>query len=228
MTAQTQTHRHSELKTHSKPQLRTQSAPDHVAWGDSPDALADIAQDAINLAVWARPEQPAVSAAVNALLAARPSFRFQESGTPDALHRALTEQLSGLGTVEALTEDIHLLADMMSCLFDHEHIGVRLSGLDKAMCPRYHVDRVHCRLIATYRGPGMMWLPNHAVARGQRATAPITLPPEQQLPHQHMPPHAVALCKGDGWPGNAGRGLIHRSPQPAAEQPRLLLTLDLC
>ncbi|WP_280109885.1 DUF1826 domain-containing protein [Azospirillum sp. B506] len=37
----------------------------------------------------------------------------------------------------------------------------------------------------------------------------------------------VALLKGEGWPGNRGRGLVHRSP-PAAPSgaPRLLLCLD--
>ncbi len=36
----------------------------------------------------------------------------------------------------------------------------------------------------------------------------------------------VALLKGEGWKGNQGAGLIHRSPQPPGNTSRLLLTID--
>lgn len=36
----------------------------------------------------------------------------------------------------------------------------------------------------------------------------------------------VVLLKGDSWPGNAGRGAIHRSPAQSANEARLVLTLD--
>jgi hypothetical protein len=36
----------------------------------------------------------------------------------------------------------------------------------------------------------------------------------------------VALLKGEKWHGNEGFGLIHRSPQLAAGERRLILTLD--
>jgi hypothetical protein len=36
----------------------------------------------------------------------------------------------------------------------------------------------------------------------------------------------VALLKGEKWHGNEGFGLIHRSPQPAPGERRLILTLD--
>jgi hypothetical protein len=43
-----------------------------------------------------------------------------------------------------------------------------------------------------------------------------------------MPAYAVGLMKGENWDGNEGQGLVHRSPQPTAVQPRrLLLTLDM-
>jgi hypothetical protein len=45
---------------------------------------------------------------------------------------------------------------------------------------------------------------------------------------RQMPAYAVGLMKGESWEGNEGRGLVHRSPQPTALQPRrLLLTLDM-
>jgi hypothetical protein len=44
---------------------------------------------------------------------------------------------------------------------------------------------------------------------------------------QTLPAYAVGLMKGEQWEGNAGHGLVHRSPHPDAAAPRrLLLTLD--
>ena len=36
----------------------------------------------------------------------------------------------------------------------------------------------------------------------------------------------VALLKGEDWPGNEGHGIVHRSPEMAASQKRLFLTMD--
>jgi len=36
--------------------------------------------------------------------------------------------------------------------------GTRITTLDRAMCPRFHVDRVPVRLIVTWGGPGTQWL----------------------------------------------------------------------
>lgn len=37
----------------------------------------------------------------------------------------------------------------------------------------------------------------------------------------------VAIMKGDSWDGNAGAGLVHRSPDVPYGEQRLLLTLDV-
>lgn len=206
----------------------TTSSPDHLARGDSPTVLADIANDTVNLAVWQREPSLGLNQAAQALVNSRPDFRFQESGTPDSLYQSLSLQFADLPEGERLAADIHLLADMMSCLFDHETLGIRLSALNKAMCPKYHVDRVHCRLITTYIGPGMQWLPDQAIARATQNGTPLwSKAQDDQLPHQHIACQAVTLCKGEAWPGNAGKGLIHRSPVPEPGLGRLLLTIDL-
>ena len=38
-------------------------------------------------------------------------------------------------------------------------------------------------------------------------------------------PDAVALLKGSLWQGNAGRGIVHRSPA-VSQPPRILVALD--
>jgi len=37
----------------------------------------------------------------------------------------------------------------------------------------------------------------------------------------------VALLKGEAWQDNEGAGLVHRSPDLAKDEKRLLLTLDM-
>ncbi|MNV95110.1 hypothetical protein D3C71_1899700 [compost metagenome] len=44
--------------------------------------------------------------------------------------------------------------------------------------------------------------------------------------YQQMLCGEVAVLKGEKWQGNEGLGLIHRSPQPAPGERRLILTLD--
>lgn len=200
--------------------------PAQLSLGDTPAVLADIADDSVNLCIWQRPLNPGLQDAVTAALRQQPGLKIQHSGTCDALRDLLTAQLGA--SAQALTDDITELLDMLSYLFDHPHWGIRLTALDKAMCPRYHVDRVSARLITTYQGPGMQWLANDQIVRASSQGGGLDIPDDDLLEHRSLKAGDVALCKGDAWPGNAGRGLIHRSPQPIAGQARLLLTIDQC
>jgi hypothetical protein len=107
-------------------------------------------------------------------------------------------------------------------LLGARRIGLRLRVLDKAMCPRFHVDHVPVRLITTYAGVGSQWLKEGAMDRQQLGQA--NAEPQAQI--QQLKSGEVALLKGEKWHGNEGFGLIHRSPQPAAGERRLILTLD--
>jgi len=104
--------------------------------------------------------------------------------------------------------------------------------LDKAMCPKFHVDRVPCRLLTTFQGIATEWLPHNKVNRdklgpGSQGKADsesglYTSPEDiQQLQAGH-----VALLKGELWEGNENAGLVHRSPAVPNGERRLLLTLD--
>ena len=52
---------------------------------------------------------------------------------------------------------------MFCYLFDLKRAGLRLTSLNNAMCPRFHVDGVPCRLVTTYQGIATEWLP-HGIA----------------------------------------------------------------
>jgi hypothetical protein len=141
-----------------------------------------------------------------------------------------------------LSKDIAQLVDMFCCLFDLKRAGLRLTVLDRAMCPRFHVDKVPCRLVTTYQGIATEWLPHQCVDRSKLGFGNEGMSDEksglfqQSEDIQRLYKGEVALLKGEGWEGNEGAGLVHRSPSMSASnqsiwantasESRLLLTLD--
>ncbi|MGF1547717.1 MAG: DUF1826 domain-containing protein [Thiotrichales bacterium] len=132
-----------------------------------------------------------------------------------------------------LQRDAAWLAEIYAALLGCPALGLRLEVLERAMCPRFHVDRVGIRMLCTYRGPGTEWLDERCADRrwlGQAghgkgdAESGLILDPAGI---GRAPPFAVVLLKGALWQGNTGRGAIHRSPAVAAgEAPRVVLALD--
>jgi len=199
--------------------------PARVVAGASPETLAAIYDEDVNAAVW---ERPAVQLTAPGEKARRLQAIDIETSVPvealeEWLHREIPEEL------QALRDDIAELASMYACLFEVDYLGLRLRALDRAMCPRFHVDRVVCRLLTTYEGPGTEYLADEEVDRSQLGRPVADL---RQLPVcggdatvHRLPAGAVLLCKGESWPGNEGRGFVHRSPEPGAG-PRLMLCID--
>ena len=127
-------------------------------------------------------------------------------------------------------KDIAYLCGLYRDLFDLERIGLRLRTLDHAMCPKFHIDSVTCRLVCTYGGTGTQWLEDAYIDRCKLGTGSGGLCDEASGmilytdAVQTMPPYAIGLLKGSRWEGNELHGAVHRSPQITS--PRLLLTLD--
>jgi hypothetical protein len=202
-----------------------------AVFGRSPDMLSDIYRDDVNLAVWQRAPSPGVAAESKALLADRGATGDRLTLPVSRLDR-LESVLPGLVRYPKLAADVRLLADMFSCLFELDRVGLRLAPLTRSMCPKFHVDRVCCRLITTYAGTGTEWLPDGQVDRRKLGTgsgglsdADSGLYPSPDA-IQVLAPGDVALLKGEAWEGNEGAGLVHRSPAVAPGQQRLLLTID--
>ncbi|WP_082081340.1 DUF1826 domain-containing protein [Methylocucumis oryzae] len=147
---------------------------------------------------------------------------------------SLWPQAAHLSGYSAWLGDVAHLTTAFCELFDRQQVGLRLRTLDKAMCPRFHVDRVPVRMVCSYGGLGTEWLPEHAVDRTRLGMGNGGLPDYSSglitasTEMQTMPAYAVALMKGELWEGNENQGLVHRSPSPTEQQPRrLLLTLDM-
>jgi hypothetical protein len=197
--------------------------------GDTPKALTGILDDGVNLALWQR-QLPAHIAdfgrlllSLNAPLAESLSLEMPGDDAEPNLH-GLASGFSDLEGYEGFIADVSWLVSAFACLLGAQRIGLRLRVLDTAMCPRFHVDHVPVRLITTYAGIGSQWLKEGAIERRQLGK-PDAEPQDESL-IQQITSGEVALLKGEKWHGNEGFGLIHRSPQPAPGERRLILTLD--
>jgi len=192
-------------------------------------SLTRVLDDDVNLAVWNR-QLPAHIAdfatlllSLNEPLAESLALEMPDDEIEPDLH-GLASRFSDLQGYEGFIADLSWLVRAFACLLGARRIGLRLRVLDKAMCPRFHVDHVPVRLITTYAGVGSQWLMEGTMDRRQLGK-PDAEPQDNSLIEQ-IASGDVALLKGERWHGNEGFGLIHRSPQLAAGERRLILTLD--
>lgn len=196
--------------------------------GQTPGVLADALQDGVNLAVWQRDLPLHIREFTETLLAL--GEPLAESLTLD-VGRDADVRLTGLAAAyrdiaghAGFVTDVAWLAQAYACLLEARRIGLRLRVLDKAMCPRFHVDHVPLRLITTYAGAGSEWLEEGAMDRkrlgGQTAES------NERTPVNRLRAGEVALFKGEKWTGNEGAGIVHRSPPVMRGERRLILTLD--
>ena len=195
--------------------------------GETPLALSDILEDGVNLALWQR-QLPLHIAEFGALLVSLneplADSMVIELDSEDAVPNLqdLASSCRDLEGYEGFIADVSWLVSAFACLLGAKRIGVRLRLLDKAMCPRFHVDHVPVRLITTYAGIGSQWLREGVMDRRKLSQADAE--PSERIEQIHC--GEVALLKGTKWHGNEGYGLIHRSPALKADERRLILTLD--
>ncbi|AWM89411.1 DUF1826 domain-containing protein [Pseudomonas sp. 31-12] len=210
------------------PNLKPQTIV-HQVQGETPQTLTRILDDGVNLAVWQRQLPAHISDFGRLLLSLNEPLaesRVLELSSDDA-EPDLQGLASGFNDLEGyagFNADVSWLVSAFACLLGAKRIGLRVRVLDKAMCPRFHVDHVPVRLITTYSGIGSQWLKEGVMDRRHLGN-PAAEPTEDSLIEQ-ITSGEVALLKGEKWHGNEGFGLIHRSPQPAPGERRLILTLD--
>ncbi len=195
--------------------------------------LERIFDPAVSTCVWRRPPGPALQSylAGVSLPPARERMNVVESSAPD-LSSILCDFAEGPGR-RALEDDMLILLDLFAILADAHRIGIRLAITRSATCPRFHVDRVGLRMICTWQGPGTEWLEHGDVDRrylGVGVQAPDGGGAGLLLPGavvHRMRAFDVGIFKGEDWPGNLGRGAVHRSPACDPGGPvRVMATFD--
>jgi hypothetical protein len=202
----------------------------HMSQDKQPTVLSDIYQAEINIAIWRREKHATLEYSVKEFLELNPTFQKELVLTPQNALSRISESFGNKMT--ELSEDIAELVDMFCYLFELKEVGMRLKVLDKAMCPKFHVDKVPCRLVTTYQGMATEWLPHELVDQTKLGWGCNGLPDNEsglyqsESDIQQLDCGDVALIKGTLWEGNENKGLVHRSPGLIANEKRLILTLD--
>lgn len=183
---------------------------------------------AVNLVIWRRQPDPDLMTLVDRGMPALGSWR-------EVLPMGAGDRMQPTANVDRLPapwrREIALLGELLCMLAGGSALGLRLEVAVKATCPRFHFDRTSLRLVCTYRGQGTQWVDERDVDR----PAPGGGHPQGPWPDLVLAGASihgagtgdVVLLKGDRWPGNTGRGAVHRSPPVPAGSSRLLLTLDV-
>ena len=194
--------------------------------------LTDIYQEDTNMVVWKRDLAKNLEQAADAIIESNPTLEELLVVSPEKAFDSVKKVLGSSQEAEVLAGDIAHLVVMFCCLFDLKRGALRMTVLDRAMCPRFHVDRVPCRLVTTYQGIATEWLPHNIADRSKLGTGNMGKPDELSglfdnlSDIQQLNSGDVGLMKGELWHNNEGAGLIHRSPQVPNNTRRLVLTLD--
>ncbi len=204
----------------------------HASIASDISVLTDIYQEDVNIAVWQNQLSSDVLESIDAVMLEKTRLHVKISVTPNDVVEELITSAPQLEDQKALCEYIKLLVNIFYTLFELKNVGLRLVILDQAMCPKFHVDKVPCRLVTTLSGIGTQWLPHDQVDRSKLGAGSQGLSDEasgimqDRSNIQHLAIGNVALLKGEGWYNNENCGLVHRSPAVANNEQRFLLTLD--
>jgi hypothetical protein len=199
---------------------------------DDPQVLTDIYNEQCNIAIWRRRLPTEFLQQVAQDISSNPMLNKTVQVRADSIENDIATIAADRIYGEQLRSYISEIIDMFCVLFDTNKVGLRLSVLDQAMCPRFHFDRVPCRLVTTFCGIGTQWLPNNKVnmsklghGSGGKSDEESGLISEK-VDVQSLVCGDVALLKGDTWEGNEGSALVHRSPALKVGEYRLLMTID--
>ncbi|MEM9058525.1 MAG: DUF1826 domain-containing protein, partial [Pseudomonadota bacterium] len=199
--------------------------------GKTSAVLEDILDDEVNLAIWERRLDARLTAELGDFLALTPDFKIALAVARKSAWAEISAALGGAAPT-AFADDVAELVGLFCSLFGQPHAGLRLKTLHSPMCPRFHVDRLPCRLVTSYLGVATEWLPHAAVDRSKLGQGSQGKPDHESGLYandsdiRRMGCGDVALLKGEQWRGNGSAGLVHRSPAVPDNAIRLLLTLD--
>ena len=194
--------------------------------------LSEIFERKKNISIWDRELSSSVINASESIINTNPKLQFSKALKVEEVEKKLIYEFGSNSDFLYLFRDISKVVNIFCDLFKVNNAWLRLDAIDGPMCPRFHVDNVKCRLVTTYLGPGTQWLPNNTLNRDNLGhgnhgesdeSSGLFLKNDdiRQFDAGHL-----ALLKGETWPGNEGKGLVHRSPQKYSKYKRLYMTID--
>ncbi|MEM9387430.1 MAG: DUF1826 domain-containing protein [Pseudomonadota bacterium] len=147
----------------------------------------------------------------------------QSASEPEAAGIALApirDQALRSSLCDEISQGVDLLTDLLDCAT----VGLRAATLSGPMCPRFHTDRVRCRMLITLGGPATEWIAHEEVDFDLLADRDSREVPLRTGGHvRTFNSGAWSLLKGGRWDHHF-QGVVHRSPH--AYDARLLLTFD--
>lgn len=175
-----------------------------------------IAMERTAVSVWDRSLEVGLQAWIERSMAAG-SVSFGAALHVSDVGARLEEALEDAGLApdcerDAFVQDVDDLARRFSDIVMTPRLRLRLGATDRVVCPNFHVDALRARLICTYFGRGTEF----GAARPDGA-------PKRVI---ELPTGAVAVFRGLHWPGHETTGVVHRSPQTAPGERRLVLVVD--
>lgn len=204
-----------------------------VAWLDQVADLIAIYEDRINVCVLRREADLEVERFAQSVLGSVEVERILRLPSEQLSVQALLGDNAQHPDAPPFVEEIRWLARLYEDLTGAQEVGIRLASSHQPLCPRFHVDRVGVRLVCTYCGPGTEFLSHTDVDRrwlGHRADeqtggeSGLYRAPRDV---QRMRPFDIGLLKGEAWPGNVGRGIVHRSPAvPTSAARRVFVSIE--
>lgn len=191
----------------------------YVVSGTDASVLTEIYNPDTQICIWNPQFSQGVQDYALILKQGAGNLSLRQVLVPSELGEYLLSTLPDSATRSVFVNEIQTLAEMFAYLFELERIGFRMGVLERAMCPKFHTDKVPCRLVATLKGKGTEWLNQSQTLAWQQDKA-------QELTWESLEPGEIALLKGEGWFGNEGQGLVHRSPSVTPDDWRLFLSMD--
>jgi hypothetical protein len=204
---------------------------------DDAQQLDNIGHPRISLALWRRRADPAIEREVAGLQTERllnGRIALGSTQTQAQCMARLQDLLQEHGVEPARfgfwLADMAMLADLFTELVTRtlgpRPITARVETLDRVSCPRFHVDRTNLRLLCTYQGPGTEWLPDEEIDRAALQDRQPNESIQRDAQPRALQPFWAGLFKGECFPGNAGRGQVHRSPAVPPDGLRVLFCVD--
>ncbi|WP_133467810.1 DUF1826 domain-containing protein [Paraglaciecola marina] len=199
---------------------------------DEPSILTGIYDESVNLAIWQRDLSNEIKADVTRFINTASHLERSAFIRMQHIEDDLRDELKYTTLGNAFISNASEVIDMFCTLFDLDQVGFRIRLLDSPMCPRFHIDRVPCRLVTTFFGQGTQWLSGNHIDRSKLGHGSKGLDDSESGLYisdaniKSMTTGDVALLKGSAWIGNEETAVVHRSPPYREGDKRLLLTLD--
>ena len=224
----------SERWRHECTQLSHESAGRSARLADSAGVFEQLFEEQVQLCIWRRaPDEILRAYLERSVRSGAWERRMEVSVREPSLDEKVRGLLAGfeedLGRVRWATELLCLI-DLFAALSDTQRVGVRMVATSRCTRQRFHTDAAALRLLCTWVGKGQEWVAREdgvAMATGSMSVSngsPVAGRAYAGAIVHRMDTFAVGVFKGEGWPGNQGRGAVHRSPQPADS--RVWVSLD--